>query len=867
MKTFLHFLLISASFLLLSFILMPCKATPERLIVADGGQSDYVILIPDDAEQELLARAADLLRELVFESCGVTLPVMQESQRPASQPAFCLGKSRAAAAAGIELDSIRNWDYVLRTVGKDIIIAGDDGTWQLHGVKRPPQHLGTLKGVTGLAESQWGIKFLIPGKFGRFIPRQQTLTVAADMNEKGRQIFDYVIGRRPRVDPTLAIALNLFGSTPILKTYSGHSYYFTVPKERYAASNPEYFALRGTTRDPSQNHLCISNPEVQEIMLQEMEKEFDNGYAWVELAQTDGYQACQCNDCQAIHPDEGERLWIVHRKLAEEMLTRRPAGRLMLISYGPTARPPTSFDSFPANVLVQLCYYSPEDMAQWESFDLDKTVYIYNWGSYKKAGLGPMRSPRYAIEQLRRFTANRVRGIYICGGFEADVGYGLNGPALYAFGKALENTDLDPDDVLNEYVNSLFEESAAPMRAFYRAYIHRLDTPSFFDNPNYPTATIPDSFRSIEDFYTHVFSSHVLQYMTLNLQRARDMASSEKVKALIQMVAMEYEYVRSIATVFHNYRSYRVTPKAATFSILEEAVADHNSLLNGMYDEKGRFLHKLPGGLQPLFAEVSLSKAQLNGRIMGMQPPFNWDFENMRKHNILPGVAKPKRIIASPIQEIRLDGKLDEEFWQKRQPERLAEISLGTTHNQTQFRVACDDRAFYFGIECFFDDPELITRLESTGRDGNAWQQECIEIALDPFGEREKHCQMVFSPISDSLFDARRGYIDDVLHPLYGKPDLSWDGDWEVAWHVNLEKGVWTAEVRIPYETLDVESPADGDAWTLNLGRAEWPIPYGRDGYSRAARYSTWSPNFESRSFHDRATFGEIVFDLSEKME
>lgn len=61
--------------------------------------------------------------------------------------------------------------------------------------------------------------------------------------------------------------------------------------------------MLGGIRQPKGNHLCISNPEVQELMLKEMERELDRGYEWVELAQTDGYQECECAECQAIHPD------------------------------------------------------------------------------------------------------------------------------------------------------------------------------------------------------------------------------------------------------------------------------------------------------------------------------------------------------------------------------------------------------------------------------------------------------------------------------------------------------------------------------------------------------------------------------------
>jgi len=119
----------------------------------------------------------------------------------------------------------------------------------------------------------------------------------------------------------------------------------------------------------------------------------------------------------------------------------------------------------------------------------------------------------------------------------------------------------------------------------------------------------------------------------------------------------------------------------------------------------------------------------------------------------------------------------------------------------------------------------------------------------------------VFSPVPDATFDAQRGYIEDPLHPSFGKADMSWNGNWDYAARIDRESKVWTAEVRSPFTALETPPAAPGTVWTFNVCRAEWPIPYGADGYSQKTRYSTWSPNLESRSFHDRATFGELVFE------
>jgi len=103
-----------------------------------------------------------------------------------------------------------------------------------------------------------------------------------------------------------------------------------------------------------------------------MEKQLDKGYQWVELGQTDGYQPCQCERCRALHPEPGERLWIVHRGLAEELKKRRPGKRVMMISYSATSKPPRTFKRFPDNVVMQMSSYTPDAFAQWAPYGVDK---------------------------------------------------------------------------------------------------------------------------------------------------------------------------------------------------------------------------------------------------------------------------------------------------------------------------------------------------------------------------------------------------------------------------------------------------------------------------------------------------------------
>lgn len=815
----------------------------EVPIVADGA-SAYAIVIPDDADQARIAQASALLQSMIARATGVTLPVVGESKLAAGTPAIYLGKSQAARRAGLPVAEVHGWSCLIQVVGKDIFLVGEDAQDEVKA-RYMVEHLGTLKAVITFLEEQVGVRFIMPGEFGVYVPTLERLAVPGDLKLAWQPVFDYVIGGAPR-EPIIDVAYNMPRGSPVLFSYGGHSYYDAVPEKVYGETHPEYFALVGGKRTPAGNHLCIANPEVQELMLREMEKHLDEGFQWVELGQTDGYVPCECDACRAIHADPSERIWIVHRKLAEQMLTRRPGKRVMIISYGPTVHPPKTFTSFPKNVVIQMCRYTPEAFAEWAPYNVDKSVYIYNWGSYNVPGFAPIHTPRYMVEQARLFRANGVRGIYICGRMHA---FGLEGPSYYACGKALGDPDREPEELRREYVTAAFEEAATPMLAFFTAMHNRLEWYSAFTAPQLLGPGVPGPFSTPEDWYCHFFPAKLLADMAANLERAKALARSDRVKAQLQLVEIEFNNVRSLASIFQYYRAYRLAPSWPALELLAGAVEARRAMVEALFPE-GKLMSIR--GMPVLFGGSAQDYVYKGGRHIGT--PLNWDFALLREKQVLPGVAS-KAIEAPRLAGITLDGRFDEPAWQAAQFQELSEIGMGAMQNTSRFKVGYDHESFYLAVECNYDSQERMDALKPVGAGGQAYYQESIEVMLDAFGDREKYCHLVFNPVPNSTYQRRFGYITDPLHPLYGKFETTWNGAWEYAPLIDRDRKCWTAEVRIPFASLEATPPGPGTIWTLNVGRNEYPT-----GETNAPVYSLWSPNLEMRSFHNTATFGDVVF-------
>ena len=128
----------------------------DLILLADQ-KSDYQIVLPDkqptEALRECLVQTARLV-QTAFLANGVEVAVVGESQRDTAKPALFLGDTAFTRSQGIEVTKLRDWSYVHRVVGRDIIVAGHDHPARGETVnpRRPNwDRVGTAKAVADFA--------------------------------------------------------------------------------------------------------------------------------------------------------------------------------------------------------------------------------------------------------------------------------------------------------------------------------------------------------------------------------------------------------------------------------------------------------------------------------------------------------------------------------------------------------------------------------------------------------------------------------------------------------------------------------------------------------------------------------------------
>lgn len=833
-----------------------------KIEIVKNGQSDYQIVIPDKGKNKnidvFINSSAKLLQDCVQETSGTKLPVLEESKADKNKPSIFIGDTLFAEKNGADIKNLKGWTYIEKTVGKNLILAGNDrpDVPDVNTVSHTKYILPTVKAVTSFLQDETGVKFVLPGPNGISVPKNTSISMPANLDVKKTPFLNFNTSRG--TEPFYDIANNFFQCNSF-KSYGGHSYYSAVPKEQYAATNPEYFALLGGKRNPTANHLCISNPEVQELIYKEMLKWLDQGYEYVELAQTDGYQPCQCENCKKLFgvSDFGEKTWILHKNLAERLLKDRPGKKVIIISYPPTFEPPATFTKFPKNVMIEMCKYNPDDFEKWKNYEVPCgfMTYVYNWGFYQIVGMTPRRTPTFCGKQAELFMKNNVKGVYKCGFGEL---FGLEGPAYYAYGRSFENPDkmIPAKVLLDEYCKAAFGEAYTPMKKFYDTLFERLELYSSITGAHCPYSEIIPSNPRITLAYT--YSPELIETMEKNLARAEQLAVSDKVKKRLALVRMEFDYLRNLSRILTLYNAYTVSPDWTSFDKLAAEIEKRNAIIDGLYDTTGKI--KRPSAWPDIsfFGNIPKDLLKLNGRLRApINSPLTWDTAKLKKNQTLPGSSKKKMTVYKSSEKVLMDGDLERGAWKNIPFEEMGEVQMGKTVQQTKFKMTYDNENLYLAFDGTLPPGEL--KINPCGNDGPCWGQECLEVFLDPFAGKEIYYHFIFNPAPNSRYDSINNLLIDPLDPKYGKENPSWNAEWEYANYIDSSKNQWKAIVKIPFKSLGVKTPGNGATWFINTAR-EHHIPGKKE-----IEYHLWSPNLETINFGDREAFGEIVFSEEKK--
>lgn len=631
------------------------------LVVAEkNAKSDYRIVVPDStgnkAMDRFLLTAAEVLHKRIVAASGVRLPVVKESAMPAGKPGIYIGNTAALRKAGFSTEGLKRWEHRIAVKGKEVFLYGNDvkclpnASWP----NSPSSFvLGSVRAAAVFAEKFVNTRFLVPGEEGAATLPLQRIVLPENYSFARIPAVEYCVSRSS--DMMYDLANNAFYA-PWYGTYGGHSHNVAIPQDKYFKTNPEYFALiKGKrTMHPTRPQYCLSNPKVRELIYQELLDHADKGYEMVQLGQSDGFRPCECAECANLYgvKDFGEKLWIMHREMAERFLKDRPGKKLCIMAYGPTLEPPQTFKDFPDNVMIELAPFSKEILTEWKKCRVPGgfTVYLYNWGWYQSEGFTPKQTMKFLAKQAAAFHKGNVRGIYRCGFGEL---YGLEGPAYYQWSRQLDDPSLDSGKLLDEYCRYAFGSAADTMKEFYLLIDQCLQKSipiavvgefggrrkgTIWNDPALLEGNSPAMLDNMRLLALRYPPERIAELEALLAKAEKSNPETRTAKFLLPIVRLEFDYLKRTAGVVTAFERFRKTKSDGDFKTLAAAV-----------DARNQMIAKIP--IQPrtnpprpeirkglkLFGYPEVRVIQDGGRLQApLFAPFNWDVKWMLEKNIKP---------------------------------------------------------------------------------------------------------------------------------------------------------------------------------------------------------------------------------------
>ena len=239
----------------------------------------------------------------------------------------------------------------------------------------------------------------------------------------------------------------------------------------------------------------------------------------------------------------------------------------------------------------------------------------------------------------------------------------------------------------------------------------------------------------------------------------------------------------------------------------------------------------------------------------------------------LDPTSDPYADFSQPVLETAqppvIDGNLSEIAWQRASTFSPFQNADGTDEpqNPTQTALLWDSEHLYIGVKA--DIPETqIPHISQTQHDSPIWEDECIEILMDPNLKTDTYYHLVINPIG-ALFDQQvnlpgspyfRFAPQDVQLTISQgtmKTDFDADSEWnsnaKVATEINTT--FWSVEIAIPREMLEKpanlesqDGPANENRWLFNIHRKAYTDSRSAADLALTTQreYSYWQPTYDT---------------------
>ncbi len=366
---------------------------------------------------------------------------------------------------------------------------------------------------------------------------------------------------------------------------SVHASLHMVDPDVYFDSHPEYFAMnekgeRVKSKYAHNCHLCLSNPDVIDLVVREALKSMERNpeAGLVSITQADGIDCCQCPACLA-NCDQGNMRFMDEEylirtndviryanRVAERFCETWPDRYVYVLAYFLTMPPPTI--PVHPNVLVQVthslgdhCVFNRplsdpvgnhrllhDDIKGWE--DSGAKLWFYDYNPVSSMAQAPYPVGRKFHEDVKWLHAHNFIGYHSQSEGTMWGLYGLNHVSL---ARTLWDVGVDFDALQRDYFRCLYGSAAEPVQALHEALERAL--------VEYEPLTVG---------LGAYLSPEVVGQARGLLREAREAEASDAVQTRLGMLDAQVEYGARLAGASRMAAAYRRTRDADMLKQLKE---------------------------------------------------------------------------------------------------------------------------------------------------------------------------------------------------------------------------------------------------------------------------------------------------------
>ncbi len=470
-------------FLTISTVLILCSCSQNNNLIKDG-KSDYKILVSDNAAAPE-KYAAEQLQTYLYKISGCKIDMSHHAEKNDKLIYIGFKEAPFSLLGNLKPDDFGNEEYIIRSDGKSLLIAGGETR-------------GTLYGVMGYLSDHLGCRWFTREVVK--IPSTSTITLSK-IEDRQKPAFEYRdMDWRESLDTAWVIHNRLngmrvgdsLGGNHITYPFV-HTFYRLVPPEKYFHSHPEYFAEVNGKRVNEKGQLCLTNPDVVKIATATV---FD----WIKthpdasvfsIDQNDGDGYCECKNCKALDEKEGSHagtLLTFVNQIADTVAKVYPKVKLQTLAYAYTVDPPKNIR--PAdNVWIRLCHYEYcaahpiascvvnkpflNQLEQWKQIAKGR-ITIWDYYTDFRNYLLPFPNFDSYNHDVKFYADNGVKGLFAEG--DAEGGGEFAELRSWVIAQLMWNPNQDADQLMNEFVENVYGKASKYIASYIRL-LHDQITP------------------------------------------------------------------------------------------------------------------------------------------------------------------------------------------------------------------------------------------------------------------------------------------------------------------------------------------------------------------------------------------------------